>query len=87
MVKDANGDKVETSPVRARFDDKRYSWQSLTSGKVNIYWYEGDKAFAGEIMSASQQALAKLAADTGAYLGKPIRGIYAMLTLRICRGH
>jgi len=70
-VEDTNGDKIETSPLRLEFEDNRYSWQSLTEDKVTIYWYEGEESFAGEIMSAAQQALARLAEDTGAYLKKP----------------
>jgi len=72
-VADVNGDKVETTPVRVRFDDNRYPWQSLTEGKVTIYWYEGEQSFAEEIMLAAQQALARLAEDTGAYLKKPVK--------------
>ncbi|MFC2010962.1 peptidase MA family metallohydrolase [Chloroflexota bacterium] len=72
-VKDASGDMVETNPLRTQFSDNRYSWQSLTEGKVTIYWYEGKQSFAGEIMSAAQQALARLAEATGAYLKKPVK--------------
>ncbi len=72
-VEDVNGEKVETTPVRVSFDDNRYSWQSLTEGKVTIYWYEGEQSFAEEIMSTAQQALARLAEDTGAYLKKPVK--------------
>ena len=72
-VKDARGGKIETAPVRVQFDDLRYPWQSLTEGKVTIYWYEGDKSFARETMAAAQQAMARLAEDTGAYLEKPAK--------------
>ncbi len=71
-VKDANGDKVETTPLKVRFDDKRYSWKSLTEGKVTILWYEGTQSFAQELMSTAQEALARLSEDTGAYLKKPV---------------
>ena len=72
-VKDVNGNKVETTPVSVCFDDNRYSWRSLTEGEVTIYWYEGKQSFADEIMSATQQALARLAEDTGAHLQKPVK--------------
>ncbi|MBI3930495.1 MAG: peptidase MA domain-containing protein [Chloroflexi bacterium] len=72
-VRDARGDKIETTPVRTRFDDERYPWQSLTEGNVTIYWYEGGQTFADEIMVAAEQALARLVEDTGAYLKKPVR--------------
>jgi hypothetical protein len=72
-VKDTLGGKVETAPVRIQFDDNRYSWQSLTEGMVTVYWHEGSQTFAQELMSAAQQALARLSQDTGAQLKKPVR--------------
>ncbi len=72
-VKDAQGNEIRTTPVGVKFDDNRYSWHSLTEGKVTIYWYEGGQSFAQEIMTSAQQALIRLAEDTGAYLEKPAR--------------
>jgi len=72
-VEDVSGSKVETTLNRARFDDNRYAWQSQTESKVTIYWYEGEQSFAEELMSATQQALARLAEDTGASLKKPVK--------------
>ena len=72
-VEDASGNKVETSPARVQFDDERYSWRSLTEGEVNLYWYEGDDSFAQELMMAAQQALVRLAEDTGAELEEPAK--------------
>jgi len=72
-IEDARGDKMETAPVQIQFNDDRYPWRSLTEGKVTIYWYEGDNSFAQEIMATSQQALVRLAKDTGAELKKPVQ--------------
>jgi hypothetical protein len=71
-VKDASGNKVESAPAQVRFDDLRYQWRNLTEGKVTVYWYQGDDSFARELMAAAQQALGKLAADTGASPQKPV---------------
>ena len=80
-VADANGDKVETTPLKINFDDKRHSWKSLTEGKVTILWYEGAQSFAQELMSTAQEALTQLAEDTGAQLKKPVEiYIYASST-------
>lgn len=84
-VEDVNGGKIETTPVRISFDDNRYSWRSLTEGEVTIYWYEGERLFAEEIMLAAQQALARLAEDTGAYLKKPVK-IYIYANPRDLQG-
>ena len=72
-VKDASGEKSQTAPTEVRFDDNRYSWRSLTKEKVTIYWYEGEQSFAEELMSAAQQALARLAEETGAYLKRSVK--------------
>ncbi len=73
IVKDSSGVRIETTPSRIQFDDTRYSWRSLTEGEVTIYWYQGNDSFAGEIMLSAQEALTRLAEDTGAYLEKPVK--------------
>jgi len=72
-VKDAGGSEIRTTPTRIKLDDNRYPWDSLTEGKVTIYWYEGGQSFAQEIMTVTQQALTRLTEDTGAYLEKPVK--------------
>jgi len=84
-VKDASGNKVETTPTWVHFDDDRYPWHSLTEGKVTVYWYEGDVSFAQELMATAHQALARLAEDTGAYLEKPAR-LYIYANAQDLRG-
>jgi hypothetical protein len=72
-VADGSGDRVETSPAQVQFDDIRYDWCSLTEGKVTLYWYQGDDTFAGELMATAQEAIGKLADDTGAELERQAR--------------
>ncbi len=84
-VEDASGNKVETVPAPVQFDDLRYSWRSLIEGKVTIYWYDGDDSFAQELMTATQQALERLAEDTGAELEKPVK-LYIYATSDDLRG-
>ncbi|MDP6142002.1 MAG: peptidase MA family metallohydrolase [Dehalococcoidales bacterium] len=71
-VTDASGSRVSTEPAAVQFDDNRYSWQSLTSGELTLYWYRGDDSFAWEIMDAAQKALTRIAQDTGVHLMKPV---------------
>ena len=84
-VEDANGDRVKTAPIQVQFDDNRYPWHSVTEDMVTIYWYEGKKSFAQELMAAAQQALARLTVDTGAELDKPVK-IYIYANARDLRG-
>jgi hypothetical protein len=73
LVADGSGDRVETVPAQVNFDDIRYDWRSLTEGKVTLYWYSGNDAFAQELMATAQEAMARLAEDTGAELERPAR--------------
>jgi len=72
-VQDAGGDKAATAPAIVLFEDNRYAWQSLTEGRVTLYWYQGDSAFARELMAAVQLALRRLNDYTGAELEKPVK--------------
>jgi hypothetical protein len=73
IVEDAKSEKIETIPAQVQYNDIRYSWYSLTEGKVNIYWYDGEESFAQELMATAQQALTKLGQDTGAELERPAK--------------
>jgi len=70
-IEDASGSAIETAPARVRFDDARYDWDSLVEGQITLYCYQDDEDFVSELMEAAQQALARLAEDTGAELEKP----------------
>ena len=68
---DDSGKRLETEPAVVQIDDARYPWRSLSEGLLTLYWYEGDESFARELMSTAQQALVRLAGDTGAELESP----------------
>jgi len=70
---DGSGDRVETAPEQVQFDDTRYDWRSLTEGRLTLYWYSGNDAFAQELMATAQGAMARLADDTGAELERQAR--------------
>ncbi len=71
-VADAAGKTLETAPATLQIKDDRYSWHSITQGKVALYWYRGDDTFAGELMTAVQEALTLLTENTGAVIEKPV---------------
>ncbi len=75
VVTDAAGGRVETPRQQVQFNDNRYQWRGLTESNVTIQWYDGSDSFATELMAAAQDALARLATDTGAHLETPV-GIY-----------
>jgi len=84
-VTDSSDDTMETIPEQVRFNDNRYDWQSISEEMVTIYWYVGQPSFAEQLMSAAQQALARLARDTGAHLKNPVE-IYIYANTRDLQG-
>jgi len=84
-IEDAEGRNLETESATVSFDDFRYPWMSLSEETVTLYWYQGDQAFAQELMDAAQTALEMLAADTGAQLQRPVK-VYIYATYDDLRG-
>jgi len=73
LLTDAVGNKLKTPSAEISFDDNRYTWKTLTDGLVTFYWYSGTQSFAQELMQATQSALTRLSASTGAYIQDPVR--------------
>jgi hypothetical protein len=63
---DKSGARLESKPAQYQIKDNRYTWRNLQQGKINLFWYQGNDSFAQSLMTAAQQALVKLANDTGA---------------------
>jgi hypothetical protein len=90
MIKDDDGNRVETSPKIMHFGDSRFTWHNLTStageGRaMTLFWYAGGDAFARELMDTCEQGLAKLVQNIGTYPEKPIK-IYVYASTDDLRG-
>ncbi|TET14449.1 MAG: peptidase MA domain-containing protein, partial [Dehalococcoidia bacterium] len=72
-IQDASGYQLETAWETVQFNDNRYSWDTLTEGDVTLFWYRGGLSFAQALFDAANEALDRLARDTGAYLEQPIK--------------
>lgn len=71
-VTDMAGKKIETVPSLIHIEDGRFDWKTIQQGQVTLNWYEGDDSFAEGLMLATQEALARLAANSGAELVSPV---------------
>ncbi|HXY74233.1 MAG TPA: peptidase MA family metallohydrolase [Dehalococcoidales bacterium] len=71
-VKDASGGSASTTLTQLKFDDTRYSWQEITSGYINLFWYQGNRSFADTLMTTAQNAVVNLETQTGATLQKSV---------------
>ena len=84
-IEDKAGNKLTTPIDTIRFNDFRYSWQSVTAKQLTLFWYEGSQSFAEELLASSQQALERLAEDTNAHLEQPVN-IYIYASSKDLRG-
>lgn len=71
-VTDTAGGKVDSAKSKVNFEDKRYTWRSISDGLLTINWYDGNDAFAASLMSAAKDGLQRLADKTGATPDKPV---------------
>jgi hypothetical protein len=72
IIEDSAGNKLTTPKKSIAFDDTRYKWQTISDQNINIYWYQGSRSFANDLLKASVDAKQRLERDTGATLDKPV---------------
>jgi hypothetical protein len=73
LLEDAAGNKLKTEPASLVVVDTRYKWQTKTQGKIELSWYDGDEAFAQDLLDAGTKALDKLSRDAGVQVERPIK--------------
>jgi hypothetical protein len=72
-IKDAAGNALETELVTFTYMDDRFTWESLTEGKVILYWYDADQTFGQELLDSAVESLAHLEENVGVELEKPVK--------------
>ena len=85
VVKDASGRRFESTPQIVEFADNRFKWRNIKQNNITLFWYNGNDAFANQLMTTAQQAMVRLESDTGAKLVKPIK-IYIYANAQDLRG-
>ncbi|MBI2853596.1 MAG: peptidase MA domain-containing protein [Chloroflexi bacterium] len=73
VAEDIAGKRTDSPTSVMNFDDGRYRWQSISEGAVTLLWYQGSQSFINDLMSSTQQALQRLAKDTGARPRRQVR--------------
>ncbi len=72
-IKDAVGNTLETELVTFTYMDDRFTWESLTEGKIILYWYDADQTFGRELLSSAVESLVRLEENVGVELEKPVK--------------
>jgi len=52
-----DGTEFETEPETFLYFDNRFDWQTLDGAPFQVFWYEGDLAFAQEVLNKAQEGL------------------------------
>ena len=64
-IKDANGNETLTDKKTATWLDDVHPWQTLTSGLLNLHYYNIDQAFAQEMLDAGVEGMNRNKSQAG----------------------
>lgn len=62
---DDQGNRYRTPEVKAEISDSTRDWQTLSDGKVAVYWYERDAAFGAALLDVARRGFDHTAKATG----------------------
>lgn len=71
-VVSGNGQSLETLPETITFDDPRHDWRMISGEHTQILWYQGNDAFAEDLLNAAEAGARRLAETTGVTPVKPV---------------
>jgi hypothetical protein len=73
ILEDSTGNNAETPTKELQFNDETYSWESLETDSLSLFWYYGSSDFAQSLIDAGEEALGRLMQMTGAEAQGKIR--------------
>ena len=71
-VTDINGVETVSETKTATWLDDDHNWKTLDEGLINFHWYQGDEAFARDLMNAAQNGLKFNETESGLTAESPI---------------
>ncbi len=72
-VADEAGNVLKTEPLSFVFMDDRHDWQSLSSGRLTLYWYRGDQSFGEALFDRANTTLDQIESETGVRVEHPVK--------------
>jgi hypothetical protein len=63
---------LQTNPIQYTVYDNNHTWNKLSQGDINVYWYGQNQAFGTAIMTEAQNALKTIASATGGTLNQTV---------------
>lgn len=79
-LQDADENVFRTPQQEISYEDRRFSWQARSLGRVTVYWYSGDTVVGPELLAQAAPILQELSEGFQVQLQKPVK-IYAYARL------
>lgn len=67
------GDSLKTEPQHLLYMDKRHDWQTLSSDRLTLYWYKGDRAFGEALFDQANKTLDQIENEAGVKVEVPVK--------------
>ena len=68
----ADGSTFQSDAYFVRYDDDRFTWQTLEAGTVKVSWYNGDASFGQAALNAAQSGLESISQVMPLDLTQPV---------------
>jgi len=72
-IEDEVGNQLQTEPQPLVYMDERQDWQMLTSDRLALYWYRGDRAFGEALFDQANKTLDQIEAEAGVKVEFPVK--------------
>jgi hypothetical protein len=72
-ITDEAGNELKTEPQDLVYTDERHDWQKLSSERLDLYWYQGDRAFGEALFDQANKTLDQIEAEAGVRVEVPVK--------------
>jgi hypothetical protein len=67
------GDSLKTEPQHLLYMDERHDWQTLSSDRLTLYWYKGDRSFGEALFDQANKTLDQIENEAGVKVEVPVK--------------
>ena len=72
-IEDEAGNELSTEPMPLVYMDDRHDWQTMSSDRLALYWYRGDRAFGEALFDQANKTLDQIEAEAGVKVEFPVK--------------
>ena len=75
VIKDSEGNQLETAPALFRYRDPRFTWHELTDGPLTVLWHGYSEDRVRDTVAEVRERLDSVSKVLGAELGRPLKAV------------